>query len=719
MLVETSGRGRGGLVMSFNVSFRGRLRKVPVSVKKSVHALFEAVANAFDATASLKGNGQITITILRKKTGIFAESASEVSELFGYEIRDNGVGFDDEHFNHFMESDTEFKSNGLGVGRLTWLHVFNHAEVSSIYESQGRKYRREFVFSIEKKGVDPAEARPKVVDAESNFTTVRLLRPKGDRLTALPSEVLPLANQLLEHFLLKFTALSDGQSVTVVDEVSGETVQLAKLCEEEIADRYDYEEFSLGENHLGEEHRFVLHHVFARPKISRMNTISLCANSRVVSTELVKNWVSEVDASSSITTDKSLRYRAYVTSNYFNDIVDDSRLILKFPPDEDYKEDDSQLAWTNSPEIREAASTVVTKARLFEVLAEKIRAKLRPHVEDVRKLKEQKLESYASAKQPQFLPYVERAKGHLDRLKLKPSDKDIELALYEAKFDGREELGRIVDSIISKSESHQMVGEVAEILIAQLSTTAGAANASALAEYICTRRAVITVLKQLQRKDDDASKNNYFEELLHNLFFPRFTTSQRIACGPMDRRDREIAHLWLLDERLVFHKLLASDVALSRLKRFLSDSNEPPDLVVFEPAFSTSDNLNDLSSVSIVEFKRPGRNNYGPGLERDPIHQVINYAERIREGTIEDIHGARKSVPHGARLYAYIVADATPTLKGQLNLYGFQLTPDQKGYYLFHPVTRMLIEVIPWDKLILSAEQRNQYFFEQLHLPGW
>lgn len=270
---------------------------------------------------------------------------------------------------------------------------------------------------------------------------------------------------------------------------------------------------------------------------------------------------------------------------------------MSFPSDEERGDDDDQPTLLDSPAEPLPPQGGATRQQLFVALAQPIRAHLQTRVEEVRKVKEQKLEIYAATKQPQFLPYVDKAKENLDRLGAHPTNRDIELALYEAKYDGREEMDKLACRIIGTSEAHQMVDELAQALIEQYTRDVSKANVSALADFVCTRRAVLTVLKELQRKDGDSDKENYYERAIHNLFFPRFNASDRLACGPLDHRDREIAHLWLIDERLVFHKLLASDVAPSRLRRLLSDSNEPPDIVVFDPAFPASDNLTDLNSL--------------------------------------------------------------------------------------------------------------------------
>ena len=51
--------------MAFGVDFKGRLRKIRAPASASLQALFEAVANSFDATEHLGSDARVTVRILR------------------------------------------------------------------------------------------------------------------------------------------------------------------------------------------------------------------------------------------------------------------------------------------------------------------------------------------------------------------------------------------------------------------------------------------------------------------------------------------------------------------------------------------------------------------------------------------------------------------------------------------------------------------------------
>ena len=146
--------------MSFTVNFVGRLKKIRAPITYPLHALFEAVANAFDATDDLGEKGHITVHILRQPAASLL-SATEGPQyvLSGFEIEDNGVGFTDDNFTYFKCADTTNKTGGKGVGRLLWLKVFNRAEVASVYEDVAAYGDGSSLFQWPRTGLTTSTAR--------------------------------------------------------------------------------------------------------------------------------------------------------------------------------------------------------------------------------------------------------------------------------------------------------------------------------------------------------------------------------------------------------------------------------------------------------------------------------------------------------------------------------------------------------------------------------
>lgn len=209
-----------------------------------------------------------------------------------------------------------------------------------------------------------------------------------------------------------------------------------------------------------------------------------------------------------------------------------------------------------------------------------------------------------------------------------------------------------------------------------------------------------------------------YERVFHDLFYPRSQTSRDIACGPTEDPGRNLENLWLIDERLVFHTLLASDQPLSQSGVILDDpdltKNDEPDLIIFNPAFVAME-AGGVESVAVVEFKRPGRNDYT--AKSNPIAQIIEIVRKLRDGAIVGKGGEVIAVSNALRVYGYAVCDVTPTLKPLLEYtHLMKETPDGIGWYVYHERLNLLIELIPYSKLVNDAERRNMAFFRKLNI---
>ncbi|MBL8644523.1 MAG: ATP-binding protein, partial [Rhodospirillaceae bacterium] len=118
--------------LDFNLKGRVRNLNLPPSTVNSLIPIFEAVTNSIQAIESRynsdlsKGNIYITIELDREKGTLRAV------------VMDNGVGLNKANFESFRTSDSEQKSlvGGKGVGRLSWLKTFDHAQVNSTYENE-------------------------------------------------------------------------------------------------------------------------------------------------------------------------------------------------------------------------------------------------------------------------------------------------------------------------------------------------------------------------------------------------------------------------------------------------------------------------------------------------------------------------------------------------------------------------------------------------------
>jgi hypothetical protein len=187
------------------------------------------------------------------------------------------------------------------------------------------------------------------------------------------------------------------------------------------------------------------------------------------------------------------------------------------------------------------------------------------------------------------------------------------------------------------------------------------------------------------------------------------TTSDEV---PFDRHN-----LWLLDERLAYHKFLASDKQLRVTAPLVNNSQKELDIVVFDKACAFANSTEGpFQTVTIIEFKRPMRTNY-PENE-NPFGQVLEYVEDIGKGKARTANGRDVPVAHGVHYYCYIVADMTDKLEQHAYKAGLEKTPDGQGFFGYNKPYRAYIEFISYTKLLTDAKQRNRVFFDKLGLPA-
>jgi hypothetical protein len=224
----------------------------------------------------------------------------------------------------------------------------------------------------------------------------------------------------------------------------------------------------------------------------------------------------------------------------------------------------------------------------------------------------------------------------------------------------------------------------------------------ALAEYVVHRRAVLEVADALRKLDDTGSMHP--EDAVHDLIFPRVSDSTET---------RYYRHnLWLLDERLSFVSYISSDRTLHGGRRKAGD--KVIDIGFYDEVYvATGDGT---TAVMVVEFKRPGRDDYRFGKDgRDPIKQIRDTVEHIRtRGSFVTQEGATIDVPDSTPITAYLIADLEPSLRDLAEYYDFQTSWDRKSMFDYHKKFKIYTEVFGYNKLLEDARKRNSPFFDVL-----
>lgn len=188
-----------------------------------------------------------------------------------------------------------------------------------------------------------------------------------------------------------------------------------------------------------------------------------------------------------------------------------------------------------------------------------------------------------------------------------------------------------------------------------------------------------------------------------------------------DVKRTEDANLWLIDDRLTFHNYLASDKTLASMPITSDTSTKEPDILALNvydnPLFFNEKLSNPFASLTIIELKRPMRNDASIEKSKNPISQVLDYLDRIRKGEVTTANGRPINNASSLPAFCYIICDLSDAMIRLCEDHDMRKAYDGLSYYKHHENKNAYIEVISFDKLLQGAKERNKAFFDKLGLP--
>ncbi|MEI4931557.1 ATP-binding protein [Aeromonas caviae] len=667
--------------MSLQTNLKGRLRNTSLPKSHGLMPVFEAVVNSIHSIEE-KGNsdnGKVVLRINRTTQESLDFDAKSLPPILGFTITDNGCGFNETNFKSFetLDSDHKIDKGCRGVGRLMWLKVFDLVEVESRFvDADGLLKERAFRFN-DKSGVHGAKVG--AASEQQPGTQITLVGFDGSYRKQVPTKGLTIANQLLEHVLWYFVRKGSAPKILVED--AGEVFDLDDLLTEHMHASAFSETIAIG------DYSFELTHIKFRASVNKKHQLALCAANRLVKEESIQGKIPGLygkisDASGEFT------YTCYVSSGYLDERVRSERTSFDIAENVE-----DMLNEVSFKDIRDAV-LARTKEYLQDVLAENVSAG-RKRVDDF-------IDSHA----PRYRPvahYVAEEQLIVDPEK---SDKDLELHLHAQWYEVERQLVSEGHDIMQpQNEEH---GEEYKERLSQYLRKAEDLKKSDLANYVSHRKVIIDLLqKSIERLDDGKYAR---EDIIHELIMPMRKDSSEVLL--------DSCNLWLIDERLAFHNYLASDKTLNAMPITGHDSTKEPDLLslrVFDnPLLVNDQNSFPLASITVVEIKRPMRNDMREGEDKDPIDQALSYLERIREGKVTTKSGrpipGNKDIPG----YCYVLCDLTESMHRRCRRANLRITSDGMGYFGYNEPSHAYIEVISFDQLVKAAKERNRAFFDKL-----
>lgn len=671
--------------MSLQTNLKGRLRNTTLPKSHGLMPVFEAVVNSIHSIEEkgIHESGKIVLRINRATQVGLNLGTKTLSPIVGFTIIDNGCGFDDANFKSFetLDSDHKITKGCRGVGRLMWLKVFDTVEIESHFSNDSTVLKKRSFRFDDKLGVHGES----IVEptTEKTGTVISLIGFDEGFRKYVPAKALLIANQLLEHVLWYF--VREGSTPKILVEDDEDVFDLDDLLKEHMHASAFLESIDIHEK------KFELTHIKFRASVSKKHQLALCAANRLVKEESIQGKIPGLYGK--ISDDSGdFTYTCYISSEYLNEHVRSER--TSFDIAEDVEDMFNEITFKD---IRDAVLER-TKEYLKDVLAENV------------SIGRKRVEDFISNNAPRYRPIANHVPEEQLIVDPEKSDKELELHLHAQWYEVERQLVSEGHDIM-QPQNKEYAEEYKERLSAYLQK-AEDLKKSDLANYVSHRKVIIDLLqKTIERREDGRYAR---EDMIHELIMPMVKDSSEVFA--------DSCNLWLIDERLAFHNYLGSDKTLNSMPITDSKSTKEPDLLslkVFDNPILVNDKASfPLGSITVVEFKRPMRNDMREGEDKDPIDQALGYVERVRDGQVKTKSGLLIPKNHDIPAYCYVVCDLTPTMIKRCKNFSLSMTPDGMGFFGFNPNYKAYIEVISFNQLVKSAKERNRAFFDKLGLPN-
>ena len=328
---------------TFSINLMGRVRNFNLPKKKPLLPLMEAIVNSIYAIEDRMQEeifeGQIHIQIVREsQERLHVEGiTNNVNDITGFIITDNGIGFNKENMNSFMQSDSTYRitKGGKGIGRFSWLKTFQSAEINSIFIQDGEWKTRQFTFSLDKPDID--DTLYDTDQAKDNLTRIELKNYKPEYQKNVPRDGEKIAVAIMHHCFI-YLMSPECPQIYIKDE---DTEYCINTMFENMIDRDKNEEDFQVMDEL-----FHILHCFIKDSMLDGNRLFYFANDRKVQEIDLDKMITNL--SKKIYTDRGYYYIGIVSGDYLDENVNDNRDSFAIP----YEGDKDEISIKN---ITEAA----------------------------------------------------------------------------------------------------------------------------------------------------------------------------------------------------------------------------------------------------------------------------------------------------------------------------------------------------------------------------
>lgn len=634
-------------------------------LNKSLHdfllPVLEAVSNGMHGIEARFGesastSGRITIS--------FANANDPTK--FAVSITDNGVGLDDTNYKSFKTpfSGHKLKQKGRGFGRFIAFKVFSKIVYNSRYEFFDQQQGRHFQFDIRQDNeitfIDDFSERSET-GVEVNYSSpltdwheiIRNLNT-SDIAEEIGSHFLPY---FLYRWLPEITLSFDDEQPQNITTYFGEIFKQAEsgMLEIEIDGETAELNYSLAK--------------IPKTRLFKNHCLLLSAADRIVG--------------------KPRDLTNKLGQPHFIDESEEKYIILAVVKSDAFE-----------TRLNDSRTGINISAKAVEGIVSKITDVIQDgEKEQIEKIKTgQSTDLTVALRENPILRIGLRGRSLLEYVSSKPNNWTAEEFISDLAIERHRATNDLSKAIVKASNDADDYEANIKEIVGKLDEN----KKEALAEYVIHRKNIIELVEAARRFGSDGKRAP--EDVIHDLIFKRFT----------DNANTEYFehNLWLIDDALAFLPYVSSDRAVHGGRR--SKGDKVADLAFFDESLVLGDN--DGTTITIIEFKRPSRDDYRFGNEKsDPVLQVISTLEQATaEGGINRTDGTHFSFSGVIRRFAYVVADHTQSLVTVLRKHDFKNEYNPKIFFRFRDNEQIYIQAIGYETLVENAKKRNQAFFSVL-----
>lgn len=664
----------------------GIIRELNISTSDVLYPFYETVVNSIQSIQE-RGkdftNGKIVVEIERDKSELELFEKLEHFPINKITITDNGIGFTLSNLQSFEHAHSTKKINigGKGLGRFAVLSVFDNINISSIIETGSSNKLIKFGLS-RKEGL----TEPEYYDTKNEISTKIVLEGINAKFKAESAKYSHerIADGILSHCLLYYLS-NNVPHIEIVED--GITINLSNQFAPN-----DFIKHTVRDTIKGSEFTwyFVLNN-----KI-KYHEILLCAHDRKVKGKRADK-IYPIFSSPFEYDSQSVYFTIYIVSPYLDSIVNMSRNEFRFP----VKKNDSEDVSVTDLELNfQIDDNPIFENDIDEKTIEIIKKLFTDVIEERTKARQNIVESYLSSDEGLEYRHLSLNDDFYSSLPNDIDEKELDDRLHAYQFKKSKEAKKKKDKLFNRDYSNK---EDYQNLLREVVDSTTQEGYCHLAQYISHRKTIIKLLEKYLTWSED--NNDYErEEALHNLFYT--------MGGNQDTMPYDKHNLWLLDDRLTFHRYIYSDKMIkSHIPAEGSTCRKETDIAIYDKTFyyGEKNNYSEINSVVIFEFKRPNR----MVTYEEYSKQMREQIRGVQEGRLKDYNKANVLTGSNTPIFYYYVIDANTysKLKDDCKLEGFSETPYKS---LMRMRENVYQEILTYQTILINAKRRNQIFFNKL-----